>query len=68
MLRWLQDEGLRGVGQSSWGPTGFALVDSASRAHALWQRATQQWGAPLGFSVCSGRNSGAEIGVRRRAA
>ncbi|MFH0350358.1 MAG: beta-ribofuranosylaminobenzene 5'-phosphate synthase family protein [Chromatiales bacterium] len=68
VLRWLQDEGLRGVGQSSWGPTGFALVDSASRAHGLWQRATRQWGAPLSFSVCGGRNSGAEIGVRRKAA
>ncbi|MBL8703356.1 MAG: GHMP kinase, partial [Rhodospirillales bacterium] len=34
-LGWLQDQGVRGVGQSSWGPTGFALLGSEAEARRL---------------------------------
>jgi beta-ribofuranosylaminobenzene 5'-phosphate synthase len=49
-----------GIGQTSWGPVGFAFVASAEdaqRALATAQRVTQ--GAPLAFSVTTGRNRGA---------
>ncbi|SAL01833.1 beta-ribofuranosylaminobenzene 5'-phosphate synthase family protein [Caballeronia ptereochthonis] len=49
-----------GIGQTSWGPVGFAFVASAQdaeRALAAAQRASQ--GAPLAFTVAAGRNRGA---------
>ncbi|SAL05142.1 hypothetical protein AWB78_07322 [Caballeronia calidae] len=49
-----------GIGQTSWGPVGFAFVASAQdaeRALAAAQRATQ--GAPLAFTIAAGRNRGA---------
>jgi beta-ribofuranosylaminobenzene 5'-phosphate synthase len=49
-----------GIGQTSWGPVGFAFVASAQdaeRARAAAQRATQ--GAPLTFTIAAGRNRGA---------
>jgi len=54
--------GLTGLGQSSWGPTGFALVDSAERAEALvadLARRGVQGG--LEFRVAGARNRGADI-------
>lgn len=35
MVEWLRARGVRGVGQSSWGPTLFALAPSQSAAEAL---------------------------------
>ena len=35
VLAWLGAKGIAGVGQTSWGPTGFAMIDSEVRAHAL---------------------------------
>ncbi|KXV02333.1 beta-ribofuranosylaminobenzene 5'-phosphate synthase [Caballeronia megalochromosomata] len=49
-----------GIGQTSWGPVGFAFVASAQdaeRALAAAQRASP--GAPLTFTVAAGRNRGA---------
>jgi beta-ribofuranosylaminobenzene 5'-phosphate synthase len=49
-----------GIGQTSWGPVGFAFVanaQDAQRALAAAQRVSQ--GAPLAFSVAAGRNRGA---------
>lgn len=34
-LHFIQHSGATGIGQSSWGPTGFALVDHPSRAEKL---------------------------------
>ena len=34
-LYWLQSQGVTGCGQSSWGPTGFALVEDEGMARAL---------------------------------
>jgi beta-RFAP synthase len=63
VLEWLQSQGLTGVGQSSWGPTGFAIVGSESRARELARAAQARWGGsgPLRFMVCSARNHGGEI-------
>jgi beta-RFAP synthase len=49
-----------GIGQTSWGPVGFAFVASAQdaeRARAAAQRVSQ--GAPLAFTITAGRNRGA---------
>ncbi|MDR5768203.1 MULTISPECIES: beta-ribofuranosylaminobenzene 5'-phosphate synthase family protein [unclassified Caballeronia] len=49
-----------GIGQTSWGPVGFAFVASAQdaeRALAAAQRVSQ--GAPLAFTIAAGRNRGA---------
>jgi beta-ribofuranosylaminobenzene 5'-phosphate synthase len=58
------------VGQSSWGPTGFAIVDSAGSARRLLEQA-QQAGAldpALQVSTVTVRRQGAEVLHSRRAA
>lgn len=35
VLAWLESQGVAAIGQTSWGPTGFGIVDSEVRAHAL---------------------------------
>jgi beta-RFAP synthase len=64
-LAWLQGEGCAGVGQSSWGPTGFAIVESEVRAQSLALAASARWrdGAELQFVVCRARNRGGEVEV-----
>lgn len=55
-------QGLAGIGQSSWGPTGFALVETAARAQriAVDLRADARFRA-LEFRVVAAANRGAEI-------
>jgi predicted sugar kinase len=62
-LAWFESRGIAGVGQSSWGPTGFAIVDAESRANELVRDARARWGeaGPLQFMGCGGRNRGADI-------
>ena len=57
--------GILGIGQSSWGPTGFALLDSAARAEAVAKAAGDRFGARhhLDFRIVGGRNRGADITV-----
>jgi predicted sugar kinase len=65
VLAWLENEGCAGVGQSSWGPTGFAIVGSEVRAQALAHAARSRWGdaGELHFMVCRARNRGGEVEV-----
>jgi len=62
-LAWMESQGITGIGQSSWGPTGFAIVGDGVQASALVHAAQARWGGPgrLQFMVCSGRNRGGEI-------
>lgn len=61
-LSWLRLNGAEGIGQSSWGPTGFALTDSEVLARTLVRAAHNKFSAEgLQFMICSGRNRGAEI-------
>lgn len=61
-LAWLESQGIPGVGQSSWGPTGFAIVGDPDRATALLIAARHRWrGSALTFHLCRGRNAGAEV-------
>jgi len=59
-LAWLESRGVAGVGQTSWGPTGFAVLDSEVRAHALLVEARERFGGARGleFAVVRGRNRG----------
>jgi beta-ribofuranosylaminobenzene 5'-phosphate synthase len=52
-------QGVPGYGQSSWGPTGFALVPSEAEARALV--ASLDRGGPLRFVIARGRNRGASV-------
>jgi beta-RFAP synthase len=63
VLAWLESCGLVGIGQSSWGPTGFALVGSAAEGERLLADARRRWpeGSGLAFTLCRGRNRGGEI-------
>ncbi len=65
VLEWFKKEGWTGVGQSSWGPTGFILVDNAGQAEALVKKAKRNWAGDgrLRFVICRGRNSGGRAGA-----
>jgi beta-ribofuranosylaminobenzene 5'-phosphate synthase len=61
-LRWLRAQGLTGLGQSSWGPTGFAFVASEAEGLALLERLRAEISHPrLSFDLAKGRNEGAKI-------
>jgi beta-ribofuranosylaminobenzene 5'-phosphate synthase len=61
-LQALAQAGACGLGQSSWGPTGFAFVGDAARADAAVAalRADERFAA-LDIRVCRGLNHGAQI-------
>ncbi|MGH6944524.1 MAG: GHMP kinase, partial [Geminicoccaceae bacterium] len=62
-LAWLEAEGIPGIGQSSWGPTGFALVGgekSAARLKSGLEAGAVRPGA-VRVLIAKGRNRGAEI-------
>ncbi|MEP7298887.1 MAG: beta-ribofuranosylaminobenzene 5'-phosphate synthase family protein [Burkholderiales bacterium] len=68
LMRWMgAAEGEAAVGQSSWGPTGFAIVESQVRAEALVAaaRAAELVEPGLVLHVVAARNHGAEIDDRR---
>ncbi|NNC68350.1 MAG: GHMP kinase [Gammaproteobacteria bacterium] len=59
----LESLGVKGVGQSSWGPTGFAFVDSETNAHLLLRKLQSKFenNKGLSFKIVSGRNIGALV-------
>jgi beta-RFAP synthase len=60
----MQDLGANGIGQSSWGPTGFAFVDSPDAAERLYDSLIgEAKGDGLSIVVARGRNTGASIEV-----
>ncbi len=61
-LDWLGAQGAVGLGQSSWGPTGFCLLDSADLAAKLQAGAEQRFQG-LDFVLASARNCGAEVRI-----
>ena len=66
ILAGLDAEGVTGLGQTSWGPTGFAFFASEARAEQVRAAlAARHAGDPaLDFTVARGRNRGAEIEAR----
>jgi len=61
-LAFLERRGLAGIGQSSWGPTGFAFVDDEERAQSLVHALRQEpLAAALDVRVARARNRGVEV-------
>lgn len=64
-LTWFESQGVAGVGQSSWGPTGFALVRGEREARDLIAASRARAGrGKLDFVLCRGNNSGGRIEFR----
>ncbi|NML15819.1 beta-ribofuranosylaminobenzene 5'-phosphate synthase family protein [Azohydromonas caseinilytica] len=65
LMRWIGRHGEAAVGQSSWGPTGFAVLPSAEAAAALLQgaRAAGMVAPGLRLQVVQGRNVGADLQI-----
>lgn len=63
VLLWLQQNDVACLGQSSWGPTGFAIVESEERANILLKQLQQQFStvSNLSFQMMRGKNSGAVL-------
>jgi beta-RFAP synthase len=58
----LRAEGIEGVGQSSWGPAVFAIVDDAEKAAAIAARARARFSlADEAVLVTAARNRGADV-------
>lgn len=53
--------GAHGIGQSSWGPTGFAFASDPDHAEFLARRAGAQHEPEVEIKICKARNHGAEI-------
>lgn len=66
-LAWLANQGVTGLGQSSWGPTGFAFVSSEEASETLLAglRSNARTGG-LHFRLARGRNEGAVIEINPR--
>jgi beta-RFAP synthase len=64
-LGWLESKGIAGVGQTSWGPTGFGIVDSEVRAQALLREARERFAQhrELTFAVVRARNRGHHLEI-----
>jgi predicted sugar kinase len=63
-LGFLRKEGIVGLGQSSWGPTGFAFVEDEAQGAALLGRLRNRCRYPaLCFALARGRNEGAKVEI-----
>lgn len=65
VLGWLESRGLEGVGQSSWGPTGFVLAEDDAAARAIELDLKRRFGelSPLRYLIVGARNLGASVQV-----
>jgi predicted sugar kinase len=64
VLEALDRQGALGIGQSSWGPTGFAFVPSQAEAERLVTLARRHpAGRGLDIRACRALNRGADITI-----
>lgn len=65
VLTWLQENGVTCVGQSSWGPTGFAIVETVQEAERLQHQAQLVFATKrnISFNMVRGKNTGASISI-----
>jgi beta-ribofuranosylaminobenzene 5'-phosphate synthase len=61
LARRLADAGAVGIGQSSWGPTGFAFAPSEAAAATMVAAAREVTDDGMAVRIVQGRNSGARI-------
>lgn len=67
-LAWFGAQGAVGIGQSSWGPTGFCLVGSEGHAGELVAAAKARHPSPhIEFLITGARNRGAEVEIDNQA-
>ncbi|WP_051071807.1 beta-ribofuranosylaminobenzene 5'-phosphate synthase family protein [Azoarcus sp. KH32C] len=66
VLEWIRPRYCAGIGQSSWGPTGFAILPTAARAAEIIAaaRAAGVVDPALRLVVVAGRNHGAQLDDR----
>ncbi|RQW78067.1 MAG: hypothetical protein EHM62_07840 [Methylococcus sp.] len=64
-IAYLAGAGAVGAGQSSWGPTGFCLMDNPAKAELLRSKAEQAFAAHsrLQFLLGTPRKRGADISM-----
>ena len=70
VLAWLKSQEIFGIGQSSWGPTGFAILDSELRARQLLQALQSRFAdrPNLSFLITRARNQGGRVQTIRKPA
>lgn len=62
VLGWLGNQGIKATGQSSWGPTGFAIVEGETQAVTVMRQLRAEFpGVSLQYQIVAGQNYGAEI-------
>jgi predicted sugar kinase len=62
VLAHLKDMGVACFGQSSWGPTGFAVFENVQAAEVHLQQLKAKFtDSNLTWMICSARNHGAEV-------
>jgi len=63
IMHWLSDNGATGIGQSSWGPTGFAIYPNELEAYSALQSVRKNWQEEknLDFCLCTARNTMADV-------
>ena len=62
IINYVEKKGFMGVGQSSWGPTGFILADSDTSAHKLTKDIRKNFFCKnLSIEIIKGRNKGSLI-------
>jgi len=62
-MSWLAKRGAVGIGQTSWGPTGFCMVESEEKAQTLTAGVRQAFNQmpKLSFTVATARNTGGKV-------
>jgi len=69
IVSFIRRQGIHGAGQSSWGPTLFAIAGDPERARNLGRRICKEFGLPgEGVLVTSAANEGARIRMTRAGA
>jgi beta-RFAP synthase len=63
-MQWLEQLGIRCLGQSSWGPTGFAVVASEAEAQQFLQQIEQKY-PDLRYAVSRASNTGSVVDFKR---
>lgn len=63
VMSWLETQGVVCAGQSSWGPTGFAIFETESAANSLMEQLNKAFSTQknLSFKLVCAKNQGARI-------
>jgi len=66
VVRYLQAHGATGAGQSSWGPTGFAIYPNETAGYQAMRQAREQLAADshIELKLCRARNAPADVDIQ----